>query len=70
MILTALLRLKDGGYYALHATGLSASHPGSQSMQDYVCENISGAVMANEKLSVVLKREKNSEGGSNVNGRE
>lgn len=46
----------------LYTAGLSALHPGSQSMQDYVCGNISGAVMANKKLSVILKREKNREG--------
>lgn len=44
----------------LYTAGLSALHPGSQSMQDYVCGNISGAVMANKKLSVILKREKKS----------
>lgn len=36
---------------------------GKQSMQDEVCGNISGAVMANKKLSVILNREKNTEGG-------
>lgn len=44
---------------------ISASLPGrqsvSQSAQDY--GNISGAVMANKKLSVILNREKNTEGG-------
>lgn len=41
---------------------LSASVPGRQSMQDYVCGNISGAVKANKKLSMILNREKNTEG--------
>ncbi len=41
---------------------LSALLPGSQSMQEYVCGNISGAVMANKKLSVILNRGKNTEG--------
>ena len=31
-------------------------------MQDYVCGDISGAVMANKKLSVILNRGKNTEG--------
>lgn len=54
--------LKDGGYYALYTARLSALLPRSQSIQDYACGNISGAVMANKKLSVILNREKNTEG--------
>lgn len=46
----------------LYTARLSALLPGSQSMQGYVCGNISGAVMANKKLSVILNREKNTEG--------
>lgn len=46
----------------INAAGLSALLPGNHSMQDYICGNISGAVMPNKKLSVILNREKNSEG--------
>lgn len=53
----------------LHTTRLSALLSGGQSMQDCVCGNISGAVMPNRKLSVILNRERNNE-GLNVNGRE
>lgn len=53
----------------LYATRLSALLSGGQSMQDCVCGNISGAVMPNRKLSVILNRQRNNE-GSYVNGRE
>lgn len=53
----------------LHTARMHALVPGRQSMQDYIRGEISGAVTASKKLSVILKREKNTE-GSDVNGRE
>ena len=46
-----------------YALDLSLPVSVSQSMQDCICGDISGAVIANKKLSVILNRENNTEVG-------
>lgn len=46
----------------LYIAWLYALLPGSQSIQDYAGGDISGAVMPNKKLSVILNREKSTKG--------
>ena len=46
-----------------YALDLSLPVSVSQSMQDCICGDISGAVIANKKLSVIRNRENNTEVG-------